>query len=56
MLHAQQRPRPHRDDFPPTFLPRRIGRAADREMEAVLEEDAALREFEQAQRDAQAAR
>jgi hypothetical protein len=55
VLHAHHRPRPG-EDFPATFLPRRIGRAADREMEAVLEEDALLREFEQALREQQAAR
>lgn len=33
------------DEFPPTFLPRNIGRAADQEMLAVLEEDKALHEL-----------
>lgn len=31
-------------DFPDTFLPRSIGRAADRAMEQVLSEDKMLRE------------
>lgn len=30
-------------EFPPTFLPGRVERAADAEMEAVLAEDAAIR-------------
>jgi hypothetical protein len=40
------------EDFPSTFLPHRIGRAADVEMAAVLAEDEALRLLRQAKRKA----
>lgn len=46
-MPAPKRPRPV-EDFPPTFLPRRIGRAADAEMAAVLAEDEALRQLAEA--------